>query len=167
MNWLRLVCVAVIFSPYLLTSWQKVEAAPSHWLAVLQKHAFHAAVLRSRTLRPFNVSTYCIPPHPHPPTDTASLPHSKTAKQSSPSFIWTYACFNHPATPSQMSDNALSPSFLTQIMGFSNSQTCIYFKRIYKILVFMRICGCCKSKKRICTEKMFLTCCFTCINTFQ
>lgn len=96
------------------------------------------------TLKPSNVSTYYIPP---PPTCTASLPHCKTAKQSSPSFIWTHARFNHPATPSQMSDNALSPSFLTQVMGFSKCQRCIYFKRICKMLVFMGICGCCKSKK--------------------
>lgn len=80
------------------------------------------------------------------------LPHCTGGKKAKTSPTWfltthtsdAHTCLNHPAAFSQLSDDALSPSYLTQVTG-STFDKCKHIVFISEDLlsVFMRICGCC------------------------
>ena len=121
----------------------------------------------------FNLST-C-----HPCTLMVSLPHCMGVKKlkqfniflSKPQLSDSRACFNHPAQPcSQLFDDALSPSYLTQVSGYTfvKCKHIVFISEdLENVVGFYENLWLLLKYQTYLHREMLFMCCFTYINTFQ
>lgn len=83
----------------------------------------------------------------------------------------SHACFNHPAQLfSQLTDDALSPSYLTQVSGstFDKCKHIVFIsKDLENVVGFYENLWLLLKYQMYLHREMFFMCCFTYINTFQ
>lgn len=129
----------------------------------------------TRTPKWFNLSTCC------PCTLLVSLPHctgkkQKKQQQSSPTWlssplIWIPCLLQSScSTFSQLSDDALSPSYLTQVMGstFDKCKHTVFISEdLENVVGFYENLWLLLKYQTYLHREMFFMCCFTYINTFQ